>query len=107
MTCNLCYDLCEIFKGNPLQSIGSVDNLNAQTIAFITNLGTGRTEAQDITTTGTGEVNLDFSVGYLEHGQTYRVQLSLLEYGSDFLLITPPEGVTEYPCIMFTIRDVC
>jgi|GEM_PF-4744979 len=107
MGCNLCYDLCEIYKGNPLQIIGSVDDLNAQVIAFITNLGSGRTDAQDITTTADGTVRLDLTEDYLEAGQTYRVQLSLLEYGSDYLPITPPDSLTEYTCIMFTIRALC
>lgn len=107
MSCNLCYDLCEIIKGNPLQIIGSVDNLSTQLIAFITNLGSGRVEAQDITTTGAGVVRLDLTDDFFESGQSYRVQLSLLEYGSDFISITPTGILTEYQCVMFTIRAIC
>jgi len=107
MSCNLCYDLCEIYKGSPAQRIGSVDSLSSPVIVFITNLGSGRTEAQDLETDGSGNVDVDFTVDYLEPGQTYRIQIALLEYGSDFLPITPPDDSTEYPCVMFTIRGLC
>jgi len=107
MSCNQCYDLCQIFKGSPAQRVGAVSELNEDIVVWITNVGSGRIEAQDVTTDGSGNVDLDFTQDYLEPGQTYKIQASVLSYGSDLLDFTPPGQTSTYGCLTFTILASC
>ncbi len=107
MACLLCYDLCEIIKGNPAQRIGAVDAPNENVTVFITNLGSGRVDVQAVEADGSGNVDIDMTEPYFENGQTYRIQVMLNVYGLDFLPITPDDSIIEYPCVMFTIKTVC
>jgi hypothetical protein len=107
MSCNQCYDLCTIFKGSPAQRVGAVSDLNESIIVWITNLGSGRIEVQAVTTDGSGNVDLDFTEDYLESGQTYRIQATLVSYGSDLLDFTPPGQTATYQCLTFSIQASC
>lgn len=107
MSCMSCFNLCQIFKGNPAQRVGVVSELSADVFVFITNVGSGRTEVQDVLTDGAGNVDLDFTAEYLENGQSYMIQISPNVYASNLLDITPPTGSEAYSCLTFTISNIC
>jgi len=83
-----------------------VSELSAYVIVVITNVGSGRAEVQDVLTDGAGNVDLDFTAGYLENGQSYMIQIFSSNDISP-LDITPPTGSEAYSCLTFTINNIC
>jgi len=107
LSCNICYDLCTVILGDPSYRIGSITDTTTAVLVYFESIGTGRIEVQEITSDGSGNIDVDLSTGF-ESGQGYRIKVSSFWYGSTYKDITPTTGgVTTYTCMEFTADKRC
>ena len=108
MSCTNCYDLCGVVLGDPTYTIGSIADLSTAVLVYVENVGTGRIDIQEVTTDGSGNVDVDLTQAYFDAGQSYRFRVSELWYGSDYKDITPPAGgVVTYTCMVLSAKKAC
>jgi hypothetical protein len=104
--CPECNDLCELRKGD-VPFIGSIAKTNTLVNMFVENVGTKRIEVEQVTTGANGEVHVDLTKSYIQHGQHYEVAVSESGYAQEDEEITPVGQTTAYDCVTFKVVEIC